>query len=322
MPQISIIIPAYNMEKYMDRCLSSIICQTFTDFECIIVDDGSTDATLQVCGRYESLDNRIRVITQSNKGAACARENGIRHAKGNYICFCDSDDYLHFQMLELLHAALMQGGDVACCGFQRVYEADVDCKSPVYELCLRKVTKEEVFDQWHSVEINVLWNKLFTRELAMKLKFPHGLIHEDEFVKPQIFSCTDYMMEIALPLYYYQQRSNSIMRSDFTGKRLDKIEAIYQSIVFFRRNSDALHLEKELEYFCFYYFRYVFQAMFQKKDDCKRKLNKCRECYCKVFPYLMLCKRFSLKYKYMLLLYRLLPGLAERRYGASYRAEK
>lgn len=321
MPKISIIIPAYNTEKYISRCILSILCQTFTDFECIIVDDGSTDETLHICQEYESMDKRIRVITQKNKGASYARENGIKHAKGDYIYFCDSDDYLHFQMLELLYSALLQvGGGIVYCSFQRVYETDIDYKNPVYDLKFRQITKNEAFKNWHSVEMNVLWNKLFSKELILKLDFPHGIIYEDEFMKPQIFDYVDYITEIALPLYFYQQRVDSVMRSDFSSRRLDKIEAIYQSIVFFHKVSNDVYLEKELEYFCFYYFRYVFQAMFQKED--KNKLIKCRKYYKKVFFGLIFCKQFSLKYKYMLVLYRLMPNLAERRYGASYRAAK
>lgn len=122
MYQISIIVPIYNMEKYIEKCIDSILAQTFRSFECILVDDGSEDHSLEICKKYESLDGRIKVVHNKHSGLGETRNVGIRNVSGRYLSFIDSDDYIEPDMLERMYAYITkQEADIVECGFEQIY---------------------------------------------------------------------------------------------------------------------------------------------------------------------------------------------------------
>jgi glycosyltransferase involved in cell wall biosynthesis len=159
-PEVSIIVCIYNAEKYLSRCIDSIIAQTFTHFECILIDDGSTDNSLSICERYRQSDDRIIVIHQENSGVSAARNKGIEVARGKYIFFVDSDDYIQQNMYEKLVAAINDSDtDAVCCGY-------TENKKP-YALC----NEDFIFSNTSTIEIvhylemrqafGIVWNKLY-----------------------------------------------------------------------------------------------------------------------------------------------------------------
>jgi glycosyltransferase involved in cell wall biosynthesis len=164
LPEISIITPLYNSEKFLHRCIDNIRDQTFTNFECILIDDGSTDNSLSICEQYRKSDNRFVVIRQKNSGVSAARNKGLEIARGRYICFMDSDDFSQNNMLEKLVVAIEKSNaDVVCCGYIENY---TERRISDEDLILDKVSAIEIV---HFLEMRqafgLVWNKLYRKEL-------------------------------------------------------------------------------------------------------------------------------------------------------------
>ncbi len=184
MPEISVIIPCYNVEKYVGQCLDSVINQTFADFEIICVNDGSTDNTLSILQDYVAKDSRMKVITQENQGLSCARNNGLKEAKGNYIYFLDSDDEIHTQCLEIAHTfATKYDADLVCWHYQE--NRGVETLQGNFEITNipHKISDNPVMlgtnKEKYCVNYNV-WTKLYKKSLLEGIEFiPH--IHFEDY---------------------------------------------------------------------------------------------------------------------------------------------
>ena len=185
MAEVSIIVPVYQVEKYIRQFVDSILAQTFTDFELILVDDGSKDMSGQICDEYAGMDERVKVIHKENGGAADTRNRGMDQAVGNYVMFVDSDDYIASTMLECLYRNMLnENADIAACNYLYFFENDrqkdfaINVKSEV-------LTGSEIF-YYRKNERNygfwtVVWNKLMKRETVGKIRFRSGKYYEDEF---------------------------------------------------------------------------------------------------------------------------------------------
>lgn len=232
-PRVSVIVPVYNVEKYIKRTIESIIHQTYEKLDIIIVNDGSLDGTGEICEKYANQDSRIRLFNQDNQGLSEARNKGINNAEGEYIVFIDGDDFIHPQMIELLLKSLLDNSaDISVCSYEKTYENNT------FDLPLckeEKITKykcysfEEaigcLFNSNTYVTFTVAWNKLYRREIFDDIRYPKGRIHEDEFVIYRIFSNANKVVYIDNKLYFYLQRDGSIMSEPFSVKRFDKIVA-------------------------------------------------------------------------------------------------
>lgn len=223
---VSVIIPVYNVEKYVRDCLESVINQTYRNLEIIIVNDGSTDRSPQIC--HEFKDPRIIFIDKENGGLSDARNKGVEASSGEYITFVDSDDVIHPQLIEeLLQNLLKYEGDISGCGFVRY-----DDKKPIEwensNNVIKKWTSNEAMNELvggFSNDLTVAWCKLYPREILMKFPFPYGKIHEDEFVSYKIISSIKVYIYSSKKLYGYRQRSNSIMSMYNLSAEKDRIEA-------------------------------------------------------------------------------------------------
>lgn len=238
---ISVVVPIYNVENYLKRCIDSIVNQTYENLEIILVDDGSTDGSSAICDAYAKKENRIKVVHQKNAGLSAARNNGFKMAKGEYIGFIDADDYVEPAMYEeLLHQMLLHGADMAIGNVCRVDEngyllEDTSAVTDaVYtkEEMLRKITEE------NGVYFVTAWNKLYKREIFDKVSFPEGKIHEDEFVIHEILDCCKKIVTTKKIYYYYVQRANSIMSEEVTLKRFDGMEALYQRFLYYKQHEE------------------------------------------------------------------------------------
>ena len=232
MPQISVIIPVYKVEKYLARCLDSVLNQTFSDFEIILVDDGSPDNCGAICDEYAAKDKRVHVIHQANGGLSAARNAGIdwvfANSDSQWLTFIDSDDWVHADMLSVLYNASADNNvNVSVCKFW-----DTDGDEP--EIRLSEFTVKLYYPE-HYID-TVACGKLYHRECFCKIRFPVGKLHEDEFTVYRILFQQTEIAVTEAPLYFYYHNSAGITKSPWTPKRLDAVEARRQQAEFFKRN--------------------------------------------------------------------------------------
>lgn len=240
-PKISIIIPIYNAEKYIEKCINSILMQTFQDFEIILVNDGSTDDSKLICDNYVEKDCRIRLINKKNGGAASARNLGIEHSNGKYISFIDIDDYIAHNMYEVLYRnAIKYSSDLVICEFISINEDEIyEFKNETNNSKEIKLSNKEALSQLYKekeVTFVVPWNKLYKSELFKELRYEEGRICEDEFIIHQLLFLSKNIVYISDVMYGYVQSKNSVMRSKFSIKRIDGLYALKDRINFFEKN--------------------------------------------------------------------------------------
>lgn len=212
---ISIIIPVYNVEKYLKDCLESVIMQTYPNLEIILVDDGATDNCPQICDEYAKKDKRIKVIHRENAGLSSARNSGIDIAKGEYIMFVDSDDTIESNTAkDLYRLSKRYNTKIAICGRRYVFDdgkrickvkEKIECKFS-FEDAIREMNRYYYFDM-------SAHGKLFNRELFRAIRFPVGKLSEDFFIMPSLFKLAGNISYTSEPLYNYLQRKNSITKN-------------------------------------------------------------------------------------------------------------
>lgn len=232
-------MPVYNVELYLDKCVESIVNQTYKNLEIILVDDGSPDKCAIICDKWAQKDERIKVIHKKNGGLSDARNIGIELAKGEYIAFVDSDDYLEADMYEKLFSAMIKNdADIAMCNFNCVNHADKEIKNQVLSrnLIIKNecLTRNECFNKiLTSFNYVVAWNKLYKRQVFEKIRYPVNKIHEDEFVIHHLFNASKNIVCIEDCLYNYVQVNTSIMGQSYNVKRLDYLNALYDRYLFY-----------------------------------------------------------------------------------------
>ena len=221
---ISVVIPVYNVEKYLEKCINSIISQTYDNLEIIIVNDGSTDDSASIIEKIEKEDSRIRSYYQENAGLSAARNTGIDNSNGKYLAFVDSDDYIHPRMIEILYDNLIHtDSDISVCDLFWINKSEyesIENDITVYEG--KQVLHKMIRDDFISV---VAWNKLYKRELFKEIRYPVGRLHEDEYVIHKIlFKCNKSVYTTA-KLYYYIKRNGSIIANTSSKKIVDAMYA-------------------------------------------------------------------------------------------------
>lgn len=245
MSSISVVVPVYNAEKYLKRCIDSILIQTFQDFELILVDDGSPDDSGKICDTYAEKDRRVRVIHQTNQGQAAARNQGIAEAQGEWIAFVDADDAIHPQMLELLYRAAKDNEvKISVC---KIYEGETFPRSFAEEQKSSSgacVVDEDALLHFYNYSgasyisrytYWVVWGKLIHRSLLEKLPFTEGRIYEDNalvfrwlYEAGRIAFCDNCM-------YFYFVNSNGTTKSSYSLRKLDWIWALEEQIRFYKQ---------------------------------------------------------------------------------------
>lgn len=234
MPQISVIVPVYKVEQFLQRCVSSILNQSFGDFELILVEDGSPDNCGAICDGYASQDSRIHVIHRENGGLSAARNSGLDWVYANsdsqWIAFVDSDDWVHPDfLLRLYQAATMHHCLVSVCGFFRTGGEPFPAYLEEPYLCL---SADDYYcsEKIHGGTTAVAWNKLYHRSLLENLRYPVGKLHEDEFTTYRAIYAAGKVAVMEMPLYAYYQNPDGIMLSKWNPRRLHIVEAFLQQI--------------------------------------------------------------------------------------------
>lgn len=225
--KISIIVPIYNVENYLDKCIKSIVNQSFKNLEIILVDDGSPDNCPAICDEWAKKDNRIKVIHKENGGLSDARNAGLAVATGEYIAFVDSDDYIEADMYKkLLSVALNNKCDIVSCKLRMVYENDKNFVTKDDSEDIIIYSTEDAMSALIDDKIRqVVWNKLYKADIVKNIPFEVGKYHEDEFWSYQAIGNATKIAAIDYTGYNYLQRSGSIMGNGYSLKRLDAVEA-------------------------------------------------------------------------------------------------
>lgn len=229
LPLVSIIVPVYNTASYLRRSLDSILSQTYTHWEAIIVDDGSTDGSGAICDEYAGRDARFRVIHRSNSGVAATRNAGLDAAAGEYLGFVDSDDWIEPDMFRsMVTAILKRRADIATCNVRIVYPNKTTVKKSTDEL--RVVDRDEAIGMIYEDKQlrSFLWDKLFRRSL-FTVRFPEGRIYEDMIVMLKLFAGAERIVMLPGVYYNYRMRTSSIVHAMDLDNRQQLVEALDQS---------------------------------------------------------------------------------------------
>ena len=238
---ISIIIPVYKVEKYLEKCIQSLINQTYENLQIILVDDGSPDNCGKICDEYAKKDHRIEVIHKSNGGLSDARNKGLEIAKGEYIGFIDSDDYIESDMYEVLYNLLKQyNADVSICNFYTVSQGKISIKNAdngINEYNRIEILKEILLDK--NIQ-SYAWNKLYKKELFDEIKYPVGKKYEDIGTTFYLLEKCNKVVVTGKPEYYYINRQDSIVNNVTETTITDYIELIMQRYDYIEENIKEL----------------------------------------------------------------------------------
>ena len=247
-PLISVIVPVYKVEQYLNKCVDSIINQTYKNLEIILVDDGSPDNCGKICDEYAGKDLRIRVIHKENGGLSDARNAGLDIANGEYIGFIDSDDYIAPEMYEKLYKRMLTDkSDIAVCPLLYVNEYD-----SILNIPQNNTTHEDgIYNAKQFMTQMITYvtavNKLYKKFLWDNIRFPFGKLHEDEYVFHRITEKCHLISYIASPMYYYVQHNISIMNNKFNIKRLDIVGAYMDRIDCLLNNNWLFAAERTMQ---------------------------------------------------------------------------
>lgn len=224
---ISVIVPVYKVEKYLRQCIRSIVNQTYQNLQIILIDDGSPDRCPEICDKWENLDSRITVIHQSNCGGGQARNRALDIARGDFVAFVDSDDYIAPTMYEFLHDLFRDDIDIVECGFHTVYDDNVEFDNITAPFEMKKFTAEEAVMENIRDRIfrQLIWNKLYRKSTIDDVRFPTDSKIDDEFWTYRVLANARKLVYTNKRLYAYRQQENSVMHLLSTEKRLQALEA-------------------------------------------------------------------------------------------------
>lgn len=229
--KVSIIVPVYNVEKYLEKCLESIIKQTYLNLEILIIDDGSTDNSLSICNQYRDMDQRVCVIHKKNGGLSDARNVGIKNSTGKYICFVDSDDYIEKDYVKTMYQQIKKNkADICCCG--KIIE------SPKKRYCVNSGS-DFVVNSKEALKFYLLKNeidnsavdKLYRKELFEGIEFPVGRYYEDIGTIYKVFLKADRIVHVKDPLYHYVMREGSISHEEYSDKQIDSFYMTKEAVI-------------------------------------------------------------------------------------------
>lgn len=240
-PLISVIIPVYQVEPYLKHCIESVINQTYRNLEIILVDDGSTDGSGEICNRYADKDERIKVIHQENRGLSEARNSGIDIAGGEYLSFVDSDDWLDERFIEAMYEISVEAEcDIVQCNFQNVIDncSEKDKREGDYTIYSPREFSIATYTLL-SWKCNVAWNKLYKASLFDGIRYPAGKLHEDEFTTYKLIWRANNIAVTNTKLYFYRQRSDSITGKAYSLERLDAGEALREREAFYQGKGET-----------------------------------------------------------------------------------
>lgn len=271
--KISVIVPIYKVEDYLHRCIDSIINQTYTNLEIILVDDGSPDNCPMICDEYAEKDSRIRVVHKKNGGLSDARNAGLDIATGEYIMFIDSDDFVDIEMMESMMKNMIDNNvDMVVCNIKYVYE---DREVVKYNQSDRILDRYEAMEEYlkDGVVQAIACNKLYNKVMLDGIKFKLNKTNEDEFFTYKVVDRCKKIYYNSKPFYNYLQRNTSIM-GKYSIKRLDGVEASYERLSFIREKYPSLYINEKRNFYnlCIYSYQMILKDTGIDQDKKGRKI--------------------------------------------------
>lgn len=309
---ISIIVPVHNVELYLDSCVESILSQSFSDIEVILVDDGSIDRSGEICDRFAKKDKRVKVIHKKYGGVSSARNAGINSAQGQFIGFVDGDDRIDERMYEILYKLCIDtNSDISICKLGREIDGKL-INMNLEDHFTREMKNEDALMELFKGELFrfSLCNKLFKRSCFYNIQFPEGRIHEDLATTYKLFANANKATFTNYIGYIYIKRQNSILTSRFNEKRLDAFIAWDEILTFMQKNYYQLY---KGVIFCFVYWSvdnvYYIINQVQSRGDRNKYIDSIRAFLTKYFSDIIKDDVLSFKYKYIVTLLRYNPRL-------------
>lgn len=298
MDKISVIVPVYNVEKYLEKCVHSLIAQTYTDLEIILVDDGATDSSGKMCDEFVKKDKRIKVIHKKNGGLSDARNAGFHASTGEYIVFVDSDDYVAPEMMEYMYDNLVKtGADFSTCGVYDVYGDHIVAQQ---EEAVEVISGEEAFSyilQGTKIK-GAIWNKMMKRPIIEGLQFPVGKTYEDVFFTCDLMQKAKKVCVGTRPEIYYVHRENSITTRPYSKKDYDIIEGYAKTYRLVMEQFPSL--KKQAEFRVFWSWFIVFDKLISQNDykgytEYKELIKKLRKNMSKIIknPYFQKSRKMA-----------------------------
>lgn len=303
MNKISIIVPCYNIAPYLQRCVDSILNQTYSNFELILVDDGSTDKTGELCDEVEQLDERIKVVHKQNGGLSDARNAGIDIADGDFLAFVDGDDYLEINAYELMIAE-MQDAEVSLVSAGMITEDINGNINKLMNETKAKLSREEAFANLLGNNRTIgqsSCNKLFRKQLFEQLRYKKGIIYEDMQLLPQILDICEKVVLLNVPVYHYVKRSGSITENKFSRWKYEGRKIADEAIDICKQKYPSLVS------YAYYYKLDSVNKMYEelilsvnrkeyKKEELILRVKICL-CYLKCMRYTIIRKQFGQRMK-------------------------
>ncbi len=303
---VSVVVPCYNIEKYVEKCIDSILNQTYENLEIILVDDGATDNTGKILDKIK--DKRVKVIHQKNAGLSAARNSGLKIATGKYVCFIDGDDFIDEKYVEtLLNFAEKSDSDITICGYYEFYEESGEKSAPFTHKPVTYTGEQAVRDYFHfpSACAVVAWNKLYKTELfkSNKIEYPVGKKYEDSYTTYKLFYKSEKITYISSPLYFYLQRRDSIMGGGkFTKERFANTFCIIdETKEYFKDNGEYEKYIDDITIFETICLSYGVERMIKEGTHCDERVEavkRLRENRKKIYkmPYVSKIAKMSLPF--------------------------
>lgn len=312
MPVISVIVPVYKVEKYLKKCVDSILNQTFADFELWLVDDGSPDNCPQMCDEYAEQDSRIKVIHKENGGLSDARNAALDCITGEYVCFVDSDDYITDDALETLYSALIRNNADIAVGNMISFDENGQEKDFYFP-----VTEETVLENSEilmTMNQPCAQNRLYKAEIFKKLRYPVGRLYEDVFLWHKVLAQVDKIVLTGKVDYYYLVRAGSIMHAEYDIRFTDIIDAIKERYEWLDSIGQK-KLANEARLFVYSRVAVAHAHLDSSNTAHKKRLEEITQIYNECYKVLMNDKSIGVNQKFRLWLLKVFPKLHTDLFG-------
>jgi|SRR5690625_197918 len=318
MPSISIIVPIFNQEDNIRLCIDSVLNQSLTDFELILINNGSTDGSGEICQEYSEFDNRIIILNRDNNHLGATRNEGISLSKGDYIVFIDCEDFIHKEMLQVLYEQIIQHeADIALCDFEPIEEGEyINEKRSEEPLSDFKVTTTKGVHALHGLYdvdrlYSVPWSKMYRKKIFNHIRYPDRFIDEDEFIAHELLYQSTKVVYVQEPLYYYVicvGRKGSETPIRMTVEKFAKMSALYKRSEYFREKRLKKLEERALLHFIDHFFWYYLTSQKELPEAIKER-KQIKILYNKLFFRIIGHSQINIKRKLIYSIFRFSPNI-------------